>query len=64
VEDERWGEVGKAFIILKPGKRIDEGDINSFLNERLARYKIPKYIEFVDRLPKTASGKIRKSLLK
>ncbi len=64
VEDEKWGEVGKAFIVLKSGKETKEEDIYRFLNERLARYKIPKYIVFVDRLPKTASGKIRKSLLK
>ncbi|HOJ43628.1 MAG TPA: p-hydroxycinnamoyl-CoA synthetase, partial [Syntrophorhabdaceae bacterium] len=53
-----------AFIVLKSGKETKEEDIYRFLNERLARYKIPKYIVFVDRLPKTASGKIRKSLLK
>ncbi|MCX8110943.1 MAG: long-chain fatty acid--CoA ligase [Syntrophorhabdaceae bacterium] len=64
VEDERWGEVGKAFIVLKRDKTIDETEIYRFLNERLARYKIPKYIEFLDNLPKTASGKIRKSLLR
>lgn len=64
VNDDRWGEVGKAFIVPKAGKKLDVADINRFLNERLARYKIPKYIEFLDKLPKTASGKIRKSLLK
>ncbi|MCX7966247.1 MAG: long-chain fatty acid--CoA ligase [Syntrophorhabdaceae bacterium] len=64
VEDKRWGEVGKAFIVLKLGRTTTEEDIYRFLNERLARYKIPKYIVFVDKLPKTASGKIRKSLLK
>lgn len=64
VEDEKWGEVGKAFIVLKPERNTKEEDIYRFLNERLARYKIPKYFVFVDKLPKTASGKIRKSLLK
>lgn len=64
VEDEKWGEVGKAFIVLKQEKHTKEEDIYRFLNEKLARYKIPKYIVFVDKLPKTASGKIRKSLLK
>jgi len=64
VEDERWGEVGKAFIILKPDRNTTEEDIYRFLKDKLARYKIPKYIVFVDKLPKTASGKIRKSLLK
>jgi len=64
VEDDRWGEVGKAYIVLKPDRNTNEEDIYRFLNEKLARYKIPKYIVFVDKLPKTASGKIRKSLLK
>lgn len=64
VDDDKWGEVGKAFIVPKLGVKIDEAELKRFLNERLARYKIPKYIEFVDKLPKTASGKIRKSILK
>lgn len=64
VPDKRWGEVGKAFIELKEGHSISSDEIRSFLAGKLARYKIPQYIEFVEKLPKTASGKIKKHLLK
>jgi fatty-acyl-CoA synthase len=62
--DEKWGEVGRAYIILKEKGSVDASAMRSFLEERLGRYKIPRYIEFVDDLPKTASGKIKKTLLK
>jgi len=64
VPDEKWGEVGKAFIVVRDGYSITTDEIYKLLKGRLAKYKIPKYIEFVDKLPKTASGKIRKLLLK
>jgi fatty-acyl-CoA synthase len=64
VPDERWGEVGKAFIVLKPGEMMGNGEIFEFLKGKMARYKIPKYVEYVEELPKTASGKIQKFILK
>ena len=64
VEDEKWGEVGKAFIVLKDGQTLSPDDIYRYLKDKLAKYKIPKYIEFKETLPKTASGKILKRLLK
>lgn len=64
VQDKKWGEVGKAYIILKDGQDVHPEEINKFLKEILARYKIPKYVEFVKELPKTASGKIQKHFLK
>ncbi|MCX8022606.1 MAG: long-chain fatty acid--CoA ligase [Syntrophorhabdaceae bacterium] len=64
VPDKKWNEVGKAYIVVKEGKELKEEEIYAFLNERLARYKLPKYIQFIDKLPKTASGKIKKSELK
>ncbi len=64
VEDEKWGEVGKAFIVLKDGQTLPPDDIYRYLKDKLAKYKIPKYIEFKETLPKTASGKILKRLLK
>lgn len=64
VPDSKWGEVGKAYIVLKEGAARDVKEILGFLEDKLARYKIPKYIEFMKKLPKTASGKIRKHLLK
>ncbi len=64
VPDEKWGEVGKAYLVLKPGEKMEEEEAILFLQGKIARFKIPKYVEFVEALPKTASGKIQKFLLK
>jgi fatty-acyl-CoA synthase len=64
VDDEKWGEAGKAFVVPKAGVQIEAGEIFDFLKDRLAKYKIPTYVEFVAALPRTGSGKIRKYLLK
>ena len=64
VSDPKWGEVGKAFIVLKEGQAMTQGEAVEFCTEKIAKYKIPKSIEFVDQLPKTSGGKIRKYLLK
>jgi fatty-acyl-CoA synthase len=58
VPDEKWGEVGKAVISLKAGMTLDKEKILSALNGKLARYKIPKYITFVEDIPKNNVGKI------
>ena len=64
VPDEKWGEVGKAFVVLKPGETMSNGEVFEFLNGKVAKYKIPKYVEYIEELPKTASGKIQKFLFK
>ncbi len=64
VPDEKWGEVGKAYIVLKPGESMSEEEVFRFLQGKVGKYKIPKYLQFVEELPKTASGKIQKFLLK
>lgn len=64
VPDEKWGETGKAFIVLNPGKKITEKQITDFCLERLAKYKIPKHIEFMDELPQNDAGKIDRKKLK
>jgi long-chain acyl-CoA synthetase len=53
-----YGEAVTAFVTLKPGMTADESTLISFCKERLARYKVPKAIHFVDDLPKTPQGKI------
>jgi len=58
VPDEAWGEVGKAVISLKPGMSITRESILKRLDGKLARYKIPRYITFVDDVPKNSVGKI------
>jgi len=59
IPDERWGEVPKAFITLKPGAQPTSEDIINFCREHLAHFKCPKAIEF-GALPKTSTGKIKK----
>lgn len=63
--DPKWGEIVVAFIVLKDGENVTSDDLDKFLieNEKLAKYKRPREYHFVDRLPKTASGKIQKFIL-
>jgi len=58
VPDEYRGETVKAYIVPKPGESVDEQEIMQFCKQRLAAYKVPKIIEFIDSLPKSAVGKI------
>ncbi|MDQ2897779.1 MAG: long-chain-fatty-acid--CoA ligase [Actinomycetota bacterium] len=60
VPDEKWGERPKAFVVLKPGKRSSENELIDHVKSVLARYKAPKAVAFLDELPKTTTGKIRK----
>ena len=64
VPDERWGEVGKAWIVARPGAVIDPEEIRAFCRERLAAYKVPKHVEVLDALPRNAAGKILKGRLR
>ena len=63
VPDARWGEVGHLAIVA-PAGCVDEAPLLAFLGERLARYKLPKRIVAVDRIPRTATGKIQKAQLR
>ncbi len=54
----------KAFVVLKPGQALNEDGVKAFCKEHLAPYKYPRYIEFVDELPKTATGKIQRFKLR
>jgi long-chain acyl-CoA synthetase len=58
VPDSYRGETVKAFVSLKPGQELDADALIAFCKERLAAYKYPRQVEFVDELPKTASGKV------
>ena len=60
VPDPRWGEVGLAVVVATAGSPRDPDLLRTALRERLAGFKVPRHIEFVDALPKTATGKIRK----
>jgi fatty-acyl-CoA synthase len=61
VPHETWGEVGRAFLVVEEG--YDEKDLRDFLDQRLARYKLPRSIVLLDELPLTAIGKVDKKLL-
>ena len=59
----RSGETVKAFIVLKPGEKMDNDEINKFMRENLTAYKVPKEYEFVADLPKTMVGKVLRRAL-
>ncbi len=63
VPDEKWGEVPKAFVTLKPGQTADERAIIDHVRSSIAHYKAPKQVEFGE-LPKTSTGKIQKFVLR
>ncbi|OPY72131.1 MAG: Long-chain-fatty-acid--CoA ligase FadD13 [Syntrophorhabdus sp. PtaU1.Bin058] len=60
VSDEKWGETGLALVVKNENEMLTDEEVLSYLNGRVARYKIPRYVEFVDELPMTASGRIKK----
>lgn len=62
--DERWGEVGLACVVLKPGAVVAAADLLDFMLQHLARYKVPRRVELMDALPISGAGKILKRELK
>ncbi|GAA4468710.1 acyl-CoA synthetase [Phytohabitans houttuyneae] len=64
VPDERWGEVGRAVVVLRAGARLDPAQLLAFLDGKIARYKIPKSVVLAEGLPRTASGKVLKQELR
>ena len=60
VPDEEWGEIVKAVIATTDGGRISDEELDTFLDGRLARFKHPKAVDFVDELPKSGTGKIER----
>jgi fatty-acyl-CoA synthase len=62
--DDRWGEAPHAFVILKPGASATPEELREFARDRLARFKAPHSVTFVDELPKTSTGKIQKYVLR
>ena len=64
VPDARLGEVGAAFVILRPGVTLDEASLITWCRERMANFKVPRSVRFVGSLPTNASGKILKAELR
>ena len=63
IPHEKWGEVGRAFVVLKAGANLDEAAVIDHCGSQLARYKVPKEVRFLDDLPHNATGKVLKHQL-
>ncbi|WP_428485516.1 acyl-CoA synthetase [Rhodopila sp.] len=64
VPDERWGEVGRAVVVVKPGHCLSETEVVAHCAANLARYKLPHSVVFTDALPRNATGKVHKPTLR
>jgi fatty-acyl-CoA synthase len=64
IPDERWGEVPEAFVVLRSDASVSDAELRDFARESLAHFKVPHRFTFVDELPKTATGKIQKYMLR
>jgi fatty-acyl-CoA synthase len=64
VADERWGEVGRAVVVVREGASVEPAGLREFLTARIARYKVPATVVFAETLPRTASGKLLKGALR
>jgi fatty-acyl-CoA synthase len=60
VPDEKWGEVPKAFVVLRQGEQVAEEELIEHVKTKIARYKAPQAVEVIDELPKTSTGKVQK----
>jgi fatty-acyl-CoA synthase len=64
VSHEKWGEAPHAFVVLRPDAAATEAELIQFLRDRLAHFKAPHGVTFLTELPKTATGKIQKYVLR
>src|SRR5213079_295484 len=62
--DAKWGEAPHAFVVLKPGATATADELRTFTRDHLAHFKCPHSLTFVTELPKTATGKIQKFVLR
>jgi acyl-CoA synthetase (AMP-forming)/AMP-acid ligase II len=62
--DERLGEVGRAYVVLRPGTDLSEDDLVAYCRERLANYKVPRSVVFAGSLPRNGMGKVDKLALR
>jgi fatty-acyl-CoA synthase len=64
VPDEKWGEVGRAIVVKRAAATLDDASLRTWLTTRLAKFKVPKTVVFVDALPRTETGKIARAKVK
>ena len=62
--DEKWGETPRGFVVLADGATATDAELVAFARDQMAHFKVPRRFEFVDELPKTATGKIQKYVLR
>ena len=62
--DERLGETGHAFVVCKPGSALEAGELIEWARGRMANFKVPRHVSFPDELPRNATGKVQKFLLR
>jgi acyl-CoA synthetase (AMP-forming)/AMP-acid ligase II len=64
VPDSKWGEAAKAIVVVKPGHSVSDQELIQYVRQRLAHFKCPSSIEFVESLPRNAAGKVIKRQLR
>ena len=64
VQDDYWGEAGRAFVVLQPGATLGAGELITACKQDLAGYKVPRQVVFLDALPRNAAGKVLKTDLR
>ncbi len=64
IPDDRWGESGMAFIVVRSGHTLTESQIIDYCKQNLAKFKVPKAVTFIDALPRNAAGKVLKRVLR
>jgi len=62
--DERWGEIGCAVVVKAPDASLEPDDVIDYCRDKLAKFKIPARVEFIDELPRNATGKVLKRVLR
>jgi len=60
VPDEEWGQRLRAYVVVRPGRRLTADDVKAHVRSHLARYKVPRDVEFIDSLPRSSTGKVLK----
>ena len=61
---EKWGESPHAFVVTSAGSQVSEDDLKQHVRDNLAHFKTPQWVSFVEELPKTATGKVQKFVLR
>jgi len=64
VSDQKWGEVGHAFVEVHPGHDFDLEALRAFCDGKLARYKIPRHVSVIEAIPRNAAGKVDTAALR